>query len=84
MLIPHLAARFKRPFELLKKFGPVSTRPKTAKGDNMKDINRVLARRGARDLDEKEVEQVAGGLRTTTKCSLVASTRDGDVLLGEC
>jgi len=50
----------------------------------MKDINRVLARRGARDLDEKEVEQVAGGLRTTTKCSLVASTRDGDVLLGEC
>ena len=50
----------------------------------MRDNDRVLARRGARDLDEQEVEQVLGGLRTTTKCSLVATTRDGDTFLGEC
>jgi hypothetical protein len=50
----------------------------------MRETNRVLARRGARELDEKEVEQVAGGLRTQTKCSNTATTRDGDTFLGEC
>jgi hypothetical protein len=50
----------------------------------MSDTNRVLARKGARQLDDREVEQVMGGLRTQTKCSLVATTRDGDTFLGEC
>ncbi|HKV95535.1 MAG TPA: hypothetical protein VJW20_23520 [Candidatus Angelobacter sp.] len=50
----------------------------------MKDNDRVLARTGARELDEQEVEQVLGGLRTQTKCSHSATTRDGDVFLGEC
>ena len=45
----------------------------------MNDQNRVLARRGARDLDEHEVMQVAGGLRTATKCTLtIAGATDGD------
>lgn len=45
----------------------------------MKDQNRVLARRGARDLDEDEMMQVAGGLRTATKCSVTpAGALDGD------
>lgn len=49
----------------------------------MNDQNRVLARRGARDLNEKEIEQVCGGLRTATKCSLTAAgALDGD--LHEC
>ena len=50
---------------------------------NEKD-NRVLARRGARDLDEQEVEQVAGGLRTQTKCTHTVTGADGDAFLGEC
>jgi hypothetical protein len=54
------------------------------KGENtMNDQNRVLARRGARDLTGEEVEQVCGGLRTATKCSVTAAgSIDGD--LHEC
>jgi hypothetical protein len=49
----------------------------------MNDQNRVLARKGARDLTEKEIEQVCGGLRTATKCSVTAAGAiDGD--LHEC
>jgi len=50
---------------------------------NMNDQDRVLARRGARDLTGEEVEKVCGGLRTATKCSLTAAGAiDGD--LHEC
>ena len=49
----------------------------------MNDHNRVLVRRGARDLTEQEVEQVCGGLRTATKCTQTAAGAiDGD--LHEC
>jgi len=49
----------------------------------MNDQDRVLIRRGARDMTEQEVEQVAGGLRTATKCTLTAAgALDGD--LHEC
>jgi hypothetical protein len=49
----------------------------------MNDQNRVLARRGARDLTEQEVNQVCGGLRTANKCTLTAAgALDGD--LHEC
>jgi hypothetical protein len=45
----------------------------------MNDQNRVLARKGARDLSGEEVEQVCGGLRTATKCTLtLAGASDGD------
>ena len=45
----------------------------------MNHQNRVLARQGARDLDEHEIMQVAGGLRTATKCTLTfAGASDGD------
>ena len=55
------------------------------KGENMNDHNRVLARRGARDLDENELVQVAGGLRTATKCSVTpAGALDGDTFHSEC
>jgi hypothetical protein len=51
----------------------------------MHDQNRVLIRRGARDLTAEEVERVSGGLRTLTACTIgVGSHRDGDTFLGEC
>jgi hypothetical protein len=65
----------------------MSLGPFTATNDerrtSMNDQNRVLVRRGARDLNEQEVEKVCGGLRTATKCSLTAAGAiDGD--LHEC
>jgi hypothetical protein len=51
----------------------------------MNDQNRVLVRRGARDLSAEEMERVAGGLRTATFCSInVFGQRDGDTAIGEC
>ena len=51
----------------------------------MNDQNRVLARRGARDLNEHEVVQVSGGVRTLTACTLAAAgTVDGDTFHSEC
>jgi hypothetical protein len=53
----------------------------------MNDQNRVLIRKGARELNEQEVEQVGGGLRTLTVCTIASpagTTRDGDTFLGEC
>ncbi len=51
----------------------------------MNDENRVLIRRGARDLNVEEMERVSGGLRTATFCSInQLGQRDGDTFLGEC
>jgi hypothetical protein len=53
----------------------------------MSDNNRVLIRRGARDLSEQEVAQVNGGTpHTNTACtfSAVVNTSDGDKGIGEC
>jgi hypothetical protein len=53
----------------------------------MKNNNRVLIRRGARDLSEQEVAKVNGGTpHTNTACtfSAVANTADGDKGIGEC
>ncbi len=47
--------------------------------------NRVLVRRGARELTEEEVTQVSGaGRMTATKCTFDPATgfKDGDT--GEC
>ena len=48
--------------------------------------NRVLVRKGARELNAEEVERVGGGLRlpTDTVCTFGPKGRDGDVSLGEC
>ena len=45
--------------------------------------NRVLGRKGARELTPREIEHVTGAVHTETKCSL-APRPDGDVFLGEC
>jgi len=45
--------------------------------------NRVLIRKGARELSREEVESVSGAIGTTTKCSFAAPNfKDGDP--GEC
>jgi len=49
----------------------------------MNEQSRVLIRQGARELNEQEVKQVCGGLRTATKCTVTAAGAiDGD--LHEC
>lgn len=50
----------------------------------MNQDNRVLARSQARDLTEKEIQVVSGGvIRTATVCTVLgASFADGDP--GEC
>jgi hypothetical protein len=51
----------------------------------MNDQNRVLIRRGARDLNAEEMERVCGGLGTDTFCSINSlGQRDGDTFFGEC
>ena len=53
----------------------------------MNDLNRVLVRRGARSLNEEEIERVGGGLPTDTVCTVPSTTRpnkDGDASIGEC
>jgi hypothetical protein len=53
--------------------------------ENMNDQDRVLARKGARDLNEHEVVQVSGGLRTLTVCTFAAAgPADGDTFHSEC
>jgi len=60
--------------------------PKIAtKENNMKEQDRVLIRRGARELTPTEADLINGGLRTLTLCTIGASAqKDGDVSLGEC
>jgi hypothetical protein len=54
----------------------------------MKQDNRVLGRKGARELNQAEVEHVTGALqvRTETVCTFRPNppSLDGDVRLGEC
>lgn len=53
----------------------------------MNDLNRVLLRRGARALNEQEVELVGGGIRTATLCTAPTSKNgnlDGDTFNSEC
>jgi hypothetical protein len=53
----------------------------------MSDQNRVLSRRGARELSIDEVDRISGGLHTETLCTVPTSTcpnKDGDASLGEC
>jgi hypothetical protein len=51
----------------------------------MNKQDRVLIRRGARELEPREADLINGGLRTTTLCTIGnGNQRDGDVSLGEC
>jgi hypothetical protein len=66
--------------------GPIKD-PKLRQGEqNMNDQNRVLIRKGARELTPTEADLINGGLRTLTICTIggVTAQRDGDVSLGEC
>ena len=49
----------------------------------MKD-NRVLIRKGARELTPQESARVFGAIQTKTLCTLQGHKLDGDVSLGEC
>ena len=51
----------------------------------MNEQERVLIRRGARDLTPEEVNRISGGLRTLTACTIgSAGQKDGDASIGEC
>ena len=56
----------------------------------MKEENRVLSRRGARELSEQEVEAVTGALKiirhTLTPCFIDSKQQllNGDQAIGEC
>ena len=60
--------------------------PKDERKKSMDDQNRVLIRKGARELTPTEADLINGGLRTLTLCTIggVTAQRDGDVSLGEC
>jgi hypothetical protein len=61
--------------------GPIKD-PKLRQGEqNMNDQNRVLIRKGARELSPEEVEQVIGGFAQTNVITFGPTGRDGDGLL---
>jgi hypothetical protein len=70
---------------LYEEIGPAQRTQNNEKEKNMNDQNRVLVRKGARDLNNQEVAMVSGGLRTLTACTLAAAgTLDGDTFHSEC
>jgi hypothetical protein len=56
--------------------------PETMKGENMDSQNRVLIRRGARELTPTESQMVNGGFITLSLCT-AAPSPDGDQHVGE-
>jgi len=51
----------------------------------VKTDNRVLGRKGARELTPREIDHVTGGIQTETLCTLGPSlVLDGDAKIGEC
>lgn len=46
--------------------------------------NRVLVRKGARELTPQESSHVFGAISTQTPCTLKGHKLDGDVSIGEC
>lgn len=51
----------------------------------MNDNDRVLVRKGARELSEQEANRVSGSLGTLTACTFDPRFgADGDVRIGEC
>jgi hypothetical protein len=78
-----LCCRAAKPFG---EIGPGYRTQNCDKEKNMKEQDRVLIRRGARELTPTEADLINGGLRTLTLCTIggVTAQRDGDVSLGEC
>jgi hypothetical protein len=71
--------------QALKSFGPDKSGQETTKEKIRMSDNRVLIRRGARELDYREAELVGGSIRTATLCTFDPQFgADGDVSLGEC
>jgi hypothetical protein len=52
----------------------------------MNDDNRVLSRRGARELNREEIDHVSGSINTDTVCTWNPNRggADGDAFIGEC
>lgn len=50
----------------------------------MNHDNRVLGRKGARELTPRETEHISGAVQTETVCTFGPYGLDGDVRLGEC
>jgi hypothetical protein len=50
----------------------------------MNKDNRVLVRRGARELTPRETDHVTGGISTDTVCTCRNGVLDGDAQIGEC
>jgi hypothetical protein len=74
-----------RPGELLKIWANHAAQKSERSITMSDDNNRVLNRRGARDLDYSEIDLVGGSLRTFTFCSFSPQFgADGDVKIGEC
>jgi hypothetical protein len=65
----------------LKSLGQLQ-RTQLMKGENMNDQNRILIRRGARELTPTESEIVNGGFITLSLCTASPSP-DGDQHVGE-
>jgi hypothetical protein len=61
--------------------GPLQ-RTQLMKGENMNDQNRILIRRGARELTPTEADLINGGFRTLSFCTSSPSP-DGDQHVGE-
>ena len=59
-----------------------SSGPQEMKGKNMNEQDRVLIRKGARELNAQEVEKVGGGFNTLA-ITFGPHGRDGDGLPGE-
>ena len=50
----------------------------------MTNDNRLLARKGARELTPREVDHVTGGIHTLTVCSFDETTHQPDGDVNEC
>lgn len=50
----------------------------------MTNENRLLARRGSRELIPSEVDHVTGGIHTLTVCTFDEKTHQPDGDVGEC
>jgi hypothetical protein len=50
----------------------------------MTNDNRLLARKGARELTPREADHVTGGIHTLTVCTFDEKTKQADGDVGEC
>jgi hypothetical protein len=72
--------------ELFAVVGPAPRTRTDKKERSMHDDNRVLSRRGARELNAEEIDRVGGSINTDTACTWdpKRGAADGDAFIGEC